>query len=140
MAFEKALGRMSAPTGKTASREIADWPTDTFSTPRKNFWYGGEPIELWNVANAHSDGDVIVFFRKSDVIAAGDIIAADRYPYIDAKSGGSIQGIINGLNQIVATAVPDSAPTKFNTPAMSTARMGESTRVATTVAIALAVS
>ena len=105
--FEKTLGRMSAPTGKTASRDIADWPTDTFSTPRKNFWYGGEPIEMWNAAGAHSDGDIMVFFRKSDVIVAGDVIAADRYPYIDAKNGGSIQGIINGLNQIVATAVPE---------------------------------
>ena len=107
IAFEKALGRMSAPTGKTASREVADWPTDTFSTPRKNLWYGGEPIEMWNIAGAHSDGDIMVFFRKSDVIVAGDILAADRYPYIDAKSGGTIQGIINGLNQLVATAVPE---------------------------------
>jgi len=41
------------------------------------------------------------------VIVAGDILAADRYPYIDAKSGGSIQGIINGLNRIVAMAVPE---------------------------------
>src|SRR5207302_8777419 len=44
------------------------------------------------------------------------------------------------LPTVVATAVPDSAPTKFSTPAISTARPGESTRVATTVAIALAVS
>ena len=53
-----------------------------------------------------SDGDLIVFFRKSDVIVAGDILAADRYPYINTKNGGSIQGIIDGLNRIVGTAVP----------------------------------
>jgi glyoxylase-like metal-dependent hydrolase (beta-lactamase superfamily II) len=107
IAFEKVLDRMSAPTGQTASRSIDDQPTDTFFTARKNFWYGGEPIEMWNEPAAHSDGDIIVFFRKSDVIVAGDIIAADRYPYIDAKNGGSIQGIINGLNRIVGTAVPE---------------------------------
>ena len=107
IAFEKVLDRMSAPTGQTASRAIDDQPTDTFFTTRKNFWYGGEPIDMWNEPAAHSDGDVIVFFRKSDVIVAGDIIAVDRYPYIDAKNGGSIQGIINGLNRIVATAVPE---------------------------------
>lgn len=107
IAFEKVLDRMSAPTGQTASRAIDDQPTDTFFTARKNFWYGGEPIEMWNEPSAHSDGDLIVFFRKSDVIVAGDVIAADRYPYIDAKSGGSIQGIINGLNRIVAMAVPE---------------------------------
>src|SRR5206468_4581492 len=44
------------------------------------------------------------------------------------------------LPTVVATAVPDSAPTKFSTPAISTARPGESTRVATTVAMAFAVS
>jgi cyclase len=107
LASQNTLNRMSAPTGKTASRLTDDWPTDTFFTQRKNFWYGGEPIEMWNVANAHGDGDILVFFRKSDVIAAGDIIAADRYPYIDAKTGGSIQGVLNGLNQIVAMAVPE---------------------------------
>jgi glyoxylase-like metal-dependent hydrolase (beta-lactamase superfamily II) len=107
LAFQNTLNRMSAPTGKTASRVTDDWPTDTFFTQRKNFWYGGEPIEMWNVASAHTDGDILVFFRKSDVIVAGDIIAADRYPYIDAKSGGSLGGVINGLNQIVAMAVPE---------------------------------
>ena len=107
IAFEKVLDRMSAPTGQTASRALDDQPTDTFFTARKNFWYGGEPIEMWNEPAAHSDGDIIVFFRKSDVIVAGDIIAADRYPYIDAKNGGSMQGIINGLNRIVGTAVPE---------------------------------
>ena len=106
IAFENVMNRMSAPTGQRASRDVADWPTDTFFTARKNFWFGGEPIELWHVPAAHSDGDLMVFFRRSDVIVAGDIIAADRYPYIDATTGGSLQGMIDGLNQIVATAVP----------------------------------
>ena len=106
IAFETVLNRMSAPTGQTASRSIDDQPTDTFFTAKKNFWYGNEPIEMWNQPAGHSDGDLIVFFRKSDVIVAGDILAGDRYPYIDAKNGGSIQGIIDGLNRIVGTAVP----------------------------------
>ena len=85
IAFQKVLDRMSAPTGQTATRVVDDWPTDTFFTARKNFWFGGEPIEMWNEPSAHSDGDLIVFFRKSDVIVAGDVIAADRYPYIDVE-------------------------------------------------------
>ena len=107
IAFQKVLDRMSAPTGQTATRVVDDWPTDTFFTARKNFWYGGEPIEMWNEPSAHGDGDLIVFFRKSDVIVAGDVIAADRYPYIDVKNGGTIQGIINGLNRIISVAVPE---------------------------------
>jgi len=107
LAFQNTLNRMSAPTGKTASRSVDDWPTDTFFTQRKNFYYGGEAIEMWNISNAHTDGDIIVFFRKSDVIVAGDVITADRYPSIDAQRGGSLAGVINGLNQIVAMAVPE---------------------------------
>jgi len=98
---------MSAPTGQTATRVVDDWPTDTFFTARKNFWYGGEPIEMWNEPSAHSDGDLIILFRKSDVIVAGDVIAADRYPYIDSANGGTVQGIINGLNRVISMAVPE---------------------------------
>jgi glyoxylase-like metal-dependent hydrolase (beta-lactamase superfamily II) len=107
IAFQRVLDRMSAPTGQRAARDIDAWPTDTFLTARKNFWYGGEPIEMWHRPAAHGDADVIVFFRKSDVIVAGDVIAVDRYPYIDAQNGGSIDGIIDALNWIVATAVPE---------------------------------
>lgn len=106
MAYQNVLNRMTAPTGQRSPRETSEWPTDTFFTARKNFWFGGEPIEMWHMPAAHSDGDIMVFFRASDVIVAGDVIAADRYPYIDIKNGGSIQGIIDGLNQIVATAIP----------------------------------
>jgi cyclase len=107
IAFQNVLNRMSAPTGQTSTRAVDDWPTDTFFTARKNIWYGGEPIEMWHQPASHSDGDLIVFFRKSDVIVAGDVITVDRFPYIDAKNGGSIQGIIDALNWIVATAVPE---------------------------------
>jgi glyoxylase-like metal-dependent hydrolase (beta-lactamase superfamily II) len=107
IAFEKVMNRMSVQAGQPGARDAADWPTDTFFTARKNFWFGGEPIEIWHVPAAHSDSDVMVFFRKSDVIVAGDVLTADRYPYIDAKNGGSIQGIIDGLNQIVGTAIPE---------------------------------
>ena len=55
---------MSAPTGQQASRPTEAWPTDTFFTPRKNLYYGGEPIELHYVPGAHTDGDIMVFFRK----------------------------------------------------------------------------
>jgi len=106
MAHENVLNRMSAPTGQTASRPVDAWPTDTFFTPKKNFWYNGEPMEMWYQPAAHTDGDIIVFFRKSDVIVAGDILAADRFPFIDAAKGGSIQGILDALNRIVGAAVP----------------------------------
>ena len=106
LAFETVLNRMSAPVGQTASRPTDAWPTDTFFTAKKNLWFNNEAIEMWHQPAAHSDGDLIVFFRRSDVIAAGNLLSADRFPFIDADKGGSLQGIIDGLNRIVGAAVP----------------------------------
>src|SRR6185436_13504492 len=57
--------------------------------------------------NAHTDGDTIVFFRRSDVIVAGDIFITTGYPFIDSANGGTIQGVIAGLNRILDLAVPE---------------------------------
>jgi glyoxylase-like metal-dependent hydrolase (beta-lactamase superfamily II) len=54
---------------------------------------------------AHSDGDSLVFFRASDVIAAGDILDTTRFPVIDLAAGGSIQGEIDALNRIINISV-----------------------------------
>ncbi len=98
---------MSAPTGQAASRPTDDWPTDTFFPVKKTFWYGGEPIEFLHMPAAHTDGDIMVWFRKSDVVVAGNLLSYDRYPFIDAGKGGSIQGILDGLNKIIDIAVPE---------------------------------
>ena len=55
---------------------------------------------------AHTDGDVIVWFRKSDVIATGDVFSTVTYPMIDRARGGSIQGILDALNQILDITFP----------------------------------
>ena len=47
---------------------------------------------------AHTDGDSIVFFRRSDVVATGEIFSTTGYPVIDLDRGGSIQGIVDALN------------------------------------------
>ena len=54
-------------------------------------------IDRQHAPAAHTDGDSIVFFRKSDVVATGDIYRTDGYPVIDATRGGTIQGVIDGL-------------------------------------------
>ena len=69
-------------------------------------YFNGEPIEIIWQPNAHTDGDSIVFFRKSDVIMAGDIFLTTTYPFIDMDHGGSIQGEIEALNNIIDMAVP----------------------------------
>ena len=53
-----------------------------------------------------TDGDTIVFFRRSDVISAGGILDMTSYPRIDLKAGGGIAGIIEGLTRILDLAIP----------------------------------
>ena len=52
-----------------------------------------------------TDGDSIVHFRRADVIVAGDVFTTTQYPLIDVKNGGSVQGEINALNDILARTV-----------------------------------
>ncbi len=106
IAFESVLDRMSAPTGEKAPTPQAAWPTDTFTTPEKKLYFNGEPIEIIHIPNGHSDGDSIVFFHKSDVVSAGDIFVTTSYPVVELDKGGSINGLIAGLNRIIEITTP----------------------------------
>jgi glyoxylase-like metal-dependent hydrolase (beta-lactamase superfamily II) len=105
IAHEETLNRMSAPAGSQAPTPVAAWPTSTFSGRHKEFYYNGEGIQIVHVPSAHTDGDSIVFFRRSDVIASGDIYSTVSYPIIDAQRGGSIAGVLDGLNQLLDLAI-----------------------------------
>jgi glyoxylase-like metal-dependent hydrolase (beta-lactamase superfamily II) len=83
-------------------------PTDTYLDV-KEIWLNGEAIQLFHQPNAHTDGDTIVYFRKSDVISAGDLFLTTSYPIIDAANGGSVQGVIEGLNRILDIAIPENS-------------------------------
>jgi cyclase len=107
-AHESVLTGMSIPAADgTRLASSAAWPTDTF-LDEKELYFNGESIQVFHVANAHTDGDSIVFFRRSDVISAGDLFVTTTYPVIDMARGGNIEGIINGLNMILDLAVPQT--------------------------------
>jgi len=106
MAHVNVLGRMSAPTGGSPEVPSGAWPTDTYFTEDWALFVNGEAIQLLHIPEAHTDGDTMVFFRRSDVISAGDIFNTDRYPPFDGARGGSIAGVIEGLNRILDLAIP----------------------------------
>jgi glyoxylase-like metal-dependent hydrolase (beta-lactamase superfamily II) len=81
-------------------------PTETFDDPRKYMYLNGEGIEVLHQPAAHTDGDVIVFFRRSDVVVAGDVLDTNRFPVIDVARGGTINGEIAALNRLVDIAIP----------------------------------
>jgi glyoxylase-like metal-dependent hydrolase (beta-lactamase superfamily II) len=106
-AHEAVLGRLSAPTGQEAPTPSEAWPSQTYYTRYHDIYFNGEGIQMFHESNAVTDGDSIVYFRRSDVIAAGDIFLTTRYPTIDAASGGSIDGIIDGLNHLLELTIPE---------------------------------
>jgi cyclase len=79
---------------------------NTYDTPAKDFFLNGEPLVIYHAPKAHTDGDSLVHFRTSDVIAVGDVFSPDRYPVIDLAMGGSVQGLIAALNRILEVTVP----------------------------------
>jgi glyoxylase-like metal-dependent hydrolase (beta-lactamase superfamily II) len=104
MAHENVLKRMTAPNQPSVSE--ASLPLSEYFTPTRDFFFNGEAIVLHHVPAAHSDGDSLVFFRGSDVVSAGDLFTPGSYPVIDLQNGGSVQGLIAGLNRILEITVP----------------------------------
>ncbi len=107
IAHENVVNRMTRPAapGETPG-PTPGLPNDEYSTPTKDFYFNGEPIFVIHEANAHTDGDSIVLFRRSDVISTGDIFTPERYPFIDLDRGGSVQGELAALNHILHLTVP----------------------------------
>jgi glyoxylase-like metal-dependent hydrolase (beta-lactamase superfamily II) len=106
LSVEQVLTRMSGPSGKTSQFPVEAWPTETFNQSRKYMYLNGEGIEILHQTAAHTDGDAIVFFRRSDVVMAGDTFDTTRFPVIDVAKGGSVQGEITALQKLVDTAIP----------------------------------
>lgn len=104
-AHDNVLAHMSAPSGQQSPSPTGAWPTQTYIGNEKELYFNGEPIQMIH-AEGNSDGDSIVFFRRSDVVSTGDLFNTTGYPEIDLAKGGSLQGIIEGLNVILHLTIP----------------------------------
>ena len=105
LAHENVLRRMSAPSGEPSPRPFSAWPTETFFGEDKELFFNDEAIQLIHQPG-HTDGDILVFFRRSDVVVSGDLFTTSTYPVIDSQSGGSVQGVIDGLNRVLDITIP----------------------------------
>jgi glyoxylase-like metal-dependent hydrolase (beta-lactamase superfamily II) len=106
LAHENVLNRMSAPTGQQAPFPLGTWPTETYIARTKSMYLNDEGIQIIHKPNAHTDGDSIVFLRRADVIVTGDILDLRTFPVIDRAKGGSVQGEIDALNDLLELAIP----------------------------------
>jgi cyclase len=106
VAHDGVLATMSS--GKGAAPANA-WPSDTYFDEfhKLSEYVNGEPVILYHTPAANTDGDSIVFFRHSEVISAGNLMSTVSYPLVDVDKGGTIDGVIGGLNRILDLAVAE---------------------------------
>lgn len=106
LAHEQVLNRMNLTKPPIP---FAALPTDTYHSEgmKLSHYFNGEGVQLLHPPAAHTDGDTMVWFRGSDVVATGDVFTPNQYPLIDRERGGSIQGVIEALNQILDLTVPE---------------------------------
>lgn len=110
VAHEDVLMRLSTKAGAGTVAPERAWPTDTYHSEYKKLssrYHGGEAIQLVSVPKANSAGNSLVWLRHADVIVAGDIYSTVGYPPIDLAAGGTIDGVIAGLNEILDLAFFD---------------------------------
>ena len=99
--FIAALNR-KVPASPTAALQVITF-SDTIT-----FYTNDDTVRTFHVANAHTDGDAIIFFRKANVVHMGDTFFNGRYPLIDLSSGGSLVGMIAAANQGLAMTNADT--------------------------------
>jgi glyoxylase-like metal-dependent hydrolase (beta-lactamase superfamily II) len=108
IAHENVLNRMSNPPAGQAPAPPGSLPTTEYFQPSMDFSSNGEAVFVYHAPAAHSDGDSIVLFRRSDVICTGDVYTPGRYPVIDTQRGGTVLGLVAALTQVLALAVPEA--------------------------------
>jgi glyoxylase-like metal-dependent hydrolase (beta-lactamase superfamily II) len=99
--FIEFFGMKSPPSPKQAL------PVVTFTTD-VTFHINGDEVFIFHVPPAHTDGDAIVQFKKSNVIHMGDTFFNKLYPFIDLSSGGSVEGMIAAAERVLSMASNDT--------------------------------
>ncbi|HLG59219.1 MAG TPA: MBL fold metallo-hydrolase [Vicinamibacterales bacterium] len=112
LAHENVLLRLSAAGSNGAESPFPTkmLPNDTFTSRYRSLYVNDDAIQVIRQTGAHSDSDVMVLFRKADVIATGDVIDLQRFPVIDPAKGGGIQGELEALNRLLTELVVANVP------------------------------
>ena len=84
-------------------------PTDTYygTSYKLSHFFNGDGVRMIHMPAASSDGDTLVYLPRSDVIITGDFYSQTTYPIIDVENGGTINGVLDALNWVLETAIPE---------------------------------
>lgn len=98
MAHENVRQRLEQPGKDGNTKPEKALPIITFNDTM-SLYFNGEKVLIFHVDNAHTDGDALLYFTKSNVLHTGDTYFKERYPFIDLNSGGSVNGYINSAKK-----------------------------------------
>ena len=114
IAQEGVLTRLGSPDANGGKGyPSTGWPTDAYAGTQRTIRYNGEAIDIIHVPHAYSDADSLVYFRGSDVVVAGEIYSTVRFALVDRARGGTVTGVLAGLNRILDITVPDVVVESF---------------------------
>jgi cyclase len=115
-------------------------PLPPKARPNKTFFYNteqvtvaGEPVEYGYLLQAHTDGDMYVHFKKSNVLAAGGVVSGAGWPIIDVHTGGWIVGMTNGLATLIRVADASTRIIPAHGPVLSKADLVAQHRMYSTI-------
>jgi glyoxylase-like metal-dependent hydrolase (beta-lactamase superfamily II) len=106
VSHENVMLRLSTPPAGAPALSSDAWPSETFTSRYRSVYVNDDAVQIIRQLGGHSDGDVLVHFRRADVIVTGDILDLRHFPVIDAARGGSIQGELEALNRLIDLTVP----------------------------------
>jgi glyoxylase-like metal-dependent hydrolase (beta-lactamase superfamily II) len=123
-------------------------PTAAVGLPKQTYrdkltmYMNGEEIQLIAIPRAHTDGDTMVYFPGLDVIMTGDFYRSIQYPNVDRANGGSLNGLIDGLGEVIGRAgantkiIPGHGPTVNRAAVMAHRDMATTVRDRVTALVA----
>jgi glyoxylase-like metal-dependent hydrolase (beta-lactamase superfamily II) len=107
LSMDQVLERVGRPVTEQPAAPEGAWPVVTF-TEDVTFHLNGDDLHAFHVANAHTDGDAIVHFRRANVVHMGDTFFLGRFPFIDTATGGTIDGLIAAVGTALAVMDADT--------------------------------
>lgn len=119
-------------------------PLPPKARPNKTFFYnseqitiGGEPVEYGYLIQAHTDGDMYVHFKKSNVLATGGVVSGAGWPIIDVHTGGWIVGMTNGLETLIKVADANTRVIPAHGPVLTRADLLAQHKMFSTISLRL---
>lgn len=107
IAHKNVRVRLAQNTGAKKATVKPGLPTITYDDGI-SIYYNDEEIRCIHAAKAHTDGDTVVYFTKSNVVHMGDLFFSGRFPFIDIRSGGSVGGVIEGCERVIRDLPADA--------------------------------